>query len=175
MASWTEKNLKSQFKLAQDNGWIAVFRKAGKDYDFPAAIVMAIASRETNMKNIIGDGGHGYGIMQIDDRSFPDWCHSGIWKDAKAGIIKGATVLDSKRESIRLGQGKKLKVGGVSFTGKSGLTAAELLQTSLAAYNSGLWAYYSLSKFGDPDRKTTGKDYSRDTLARAAVFRNLGA
>jgi hypothetical protein len=41
-------------------------------------ILMAIASRETNMRNIIGDGGHGYGIMQIDDRSFPEWCNSGL-------------------------------------------------------------------------------------------------
>ncbi len=68
---------------------------------------MAIASRETNMRNIVGDGGHGYGIMQIDDRSYPDWCHSGLWKDATAGIQKGASVLDAKRETIRDGQGRK--------------------------------------------------------------------
>lgn len=61
---------------------------------------MAIASRETNMHNVVGDGGHGYGIMQIDDRNFPE----------------------------------------------------------------GLWFYYDLSRIGNPDLHTTGRNYSTDTL-----------
>ena len=46
------------------------FKTAAERYQLPPEILLAIASRETNMRNIIGDGGHGYGIMQIDDRSF---------------------------------------------------------------------------------------------------------
>jgi len=173
MTSWTEEDLRRQFQRAKKNRWLQTFKKTSEKYGFPPELVMAIASRETNMRNIIGDGGHGYGIMQIDDRSFPEWCHSGLWKDVSAGIQKGALVLQSKLETIRNGQGKRLSVGGKSFTGKKNLTKAELLTTATAAYNSGLWAYYDLSKTGDPDRHTTGRDYSTDTLRRAQVFRKL--
>jgi hypothetical protein len=173
MGNWNNNDIKKQFVRAQSKGWIAAFKKAGTDYDFPPELLMGIASRETNMNNIIGDSGHGYGIMQIDDRSFPDWCHSGAWKDAIAGIGKGALVLDGKREQIRSGQGKKLSVGGNSFVGKPNLTASELLRAAVAAYNSGLWAYYELTKNGNPDGHTTGKDYSADTYARTAIFKGL--
>src|SRR5262245_19061644 len=173
MPNWTPNDIKNQFKRAKDNGWIVQFKKSASDYQFSPELLLALASRETNMRNIIGDGGHGYGIMQIDDRSFGDWCHSGLWKDATAGIQKGALVLDSKRETIRNGQGKALKVGGGSFVGKDNLSPSDLLRTAVAAYNAGMWAYYGLSKSGNPDLRTTGKDYSSDTLARAKIFADL--
>lgn len=173
MPNWHENDLKKQFKRAKDSGWVPFFEKAGKDYKFPTDILMAIDSRETNMRNMIGDGGHGYGIMQIDDRSFPEWCHSGLWKDVNAVIQKGAWVLDSKRETIRNGQGKKLKIKRSTFTGKPNLTNTELLRTAIAAYNAGLWAYWGLSERDDPDYRTTGKDYSSDTLARSKIFKKL--
>src|SRR6476469_5413996 len=68
MANWTENDLKRQFERAKKNGWIKTFKSAAATYQFPPEVLMAIASRETNMRNIIGDGGHGYGLMQIDDR-----------------------------------------------------------------------------------------------------------
>jgi len=173
MATWTKNDLKRQFDFVTSQGWVGHFHEAANDYDFPIATLLALGSRETNLKNIVGDGGHGYGIMQIDDRSFPDWCHSGTWQDARADILKGALVLDAKRQQIRAGQGKLLNIGGESFTGKPDLTQDEVLRTTLAAYNSGLWAYYSLTKSNDPDARTTGRDYSADTLARAAVFAQL--
>jgi hypothetical protein len=172
MPNWTPKDLEKQMQKAQANDLIKHFRKQAADYQFPPALLMAIASRETNMRNIVGDGGHGYGIMQIDDRSFPEWCHSGLWKDAAAGIQKGALVLDSKRETIRKGQGKSLKVGGAGFTGVQ-LSPSDLLRTAVAAYNCGLWAYYSISRSGDPDLRSTGKDYSSDVLARQKIFESL--
>jgi hypothetical protein len=36
----------------------------------PPLLVAAIMDRETNGRNILGDGGHGHGLMQLDDRSF---------------------------------------------------------------------------------------------------------
>jgi hypothetical protein len=173
MSGWTEEDLRKQFQRAKKNGWLQIFKRAAETYRFTPELIMAIASRETNMRNVIGDGGHGYGIMQIDDRSFPEWCHSGLWKDVAAGIQKGALVLQSKLETIRNGQGKRLSVGGKLFTGKKDLTKTELLTTAVAAYNSGLWAYYDLSKTGDPNRHTTGRDYSADTMRRAQVFRKF--
>src|SRR6478752_8426300 len=84
MANWTENDLKRQFERAKKNGWIKTFKSAAATYQFPPEVLMAIASRETNMRNIIGDGGHGYGLMQIDDRSFPEWCNSGFDGFARA-------------------------------------------------------------------------------------------
>ena len=173
MPNWTPRDIRKQFAYAREKGWIEAFRSAAEDYDFPVPLLLGIASRETNMRNIKGDGGHGYGIMQIDDRSFPDWCHSGAWNDAAGGIHKGALVLDSKREQIRTGQGRRLSVGGAPFTGRADLSSAELLRTAVAAYNSGLWAYYEMTKHGNPDRHTTGRDYSSDTYARTEIFGEL--
>jgi hypothetical protein len=173
MPNWSDADLKRQFGAAKAGGWISFFEKASQDYLFPVEVLLGIASRETNMKSIVGDGGHGYGVMQIDDRSFPDWCHSGGWKDINACIQKGALVLDSKREQIRSGQGATLRIGGASFRGAPNLTDDNLLRIAIAAYNSGLWSYYDFSKSGDPDQRTTGHDYSRDVLARTSIFRTL--
>jgi hypothetical protein len=98
------------------------------------------------MGNIIGDGGHGYGIMQIDDRSFLEWCNSGLCKDVNDSIQKGALVLHSKQQTIRNGQGKRLKVGSTPFVGKPHLSKDELLRTAIAAYNSGLWGPTTISR-----------------------------
>lgn len=174
--TWTDNDVKRQFDRAEKNGWLPLFAKSAADCGFDRAVLIGIASRETNMRNIVGDGGHGYGLMQIDDRSFPDFCHSGLWQDVGAVIDKGAHVLKEKRDTIRAGQGKALKIGAkFNFTGKPNLTDAELLATSIAAYNSGLWAYWGLSTKGDPDLKTTMHDYSADTLKRIALLRTLGA
>lgn len=37
-------------------------------YGFPPCLLHAVASRETNMRNVVGDGGHGHGVFQLDDR-----------------------------------------------------------------------------------------------------------
>ncbi len=38
-------------------------------YGLPPALLYAIGSRETNLTNELGDGGHGHGVFQLDDRS----------------------------------------------------------------------------------------------------------
>ena len=171
-ADWQPHHMKAQFKLAVKNGWVDAFEEAAAKRGFPVAVLMAIASRETNMRNIIGDGGHGYGLMQIDDRSFADWCKSGAWKEGAQGIAMGALVLDQKRTQIEQGKGKKLKVGNTSFTGAN-FTDAELLQIAVAAYNSGLRSYMNFSLNGNPDKGTTGHDYSADVMNRSERFKAL--
>ena len=165
--------IEQQFQHAKVNGWLTAFIKAGKDYNFDPRLLMAIASRETNMMNIVGDGGHGYGVMQIDIRSFGEWVASGAWREAADGIEKGAQVLDQKMTQIHNGAGKILTIGGYTFRGASFPTAASAIQVAVAAYNSGLWAYYCFSKGEDPDRLTTGRNYSADVLGRYAEFSQL--
>ena len=49
------------------------WRKAEKRHKLPAGLLLAVASRETNMEDKVGDGGHGRGLFQIDDRFHGDW------------------------------------------------------------------------------------------------------
>lgn len=171
-ADWHSHDMATQFKIAKQKGWVDAFKTVAAKRNFPVEVLMGIASRETNMRNIIGDGGHGYGLMQIDDRSFEDWCKSGAWKDGTQGIAMGALVLDQKRTQIEHGKGKKMKIGNTSFTGAN-FTDAELLQIAVAAYNSGLLSYMNFSLNGSPDKGTTGHDYSADVMNRSEHFKVL--
>jgi hypothetical protein len=173
MTNWTKSDLQRQFQAAKSAGWLPYFQKAAKDYEFAPELLLGIASRETNMKNIVGDGGHAYVVMQIDDRSYPDWCHSGGWKDVNGCIQKGALVLDGKREQFRGREGKSLKIGGATFRGASSVSDSDLLRVAVSAYNCGLWAFYYFSKGGDPDVKSPGHDYSEDVLNRTQYFAPL--
>ena len=38
-------------------------------YRLPPYLLFAVGSRETNLTNEVGDGGHGHGVWQLDDRS----------------------------------------------------------------------------------------------------------
>ena len=96
-----------EFSRAKANGWLPMFVSAGASYGFSAALLMALASRETNMKNIEGDfrsdGPHGFGLMQIDKGSYPLFCSSGQWENVEASIAMGARVLASKQLEIQQG------------------------------------------------------------------------
>ena len=111
VASWTLRDIERQLGEAKRQGWTKHFADAGDKFGFSSATLLAIASRETNIKNIIGDGGHGYGLMQIDDRSYPDFIKSGDWKDPRENIFKGAEVLDEKFRYISGNIGKTLTCG----------------------------------------------------------------
>lgn len=149
--------LRRQFLKAQKNGWLLFFADVGKRYRFAPALLLGIASRETNMSNVIGDGGHGYSLMQIDNRSFPEWCASEKWKDVHEAIRMGASVLRSKysRATVRK------------------IDKANLLRVAVASYNAGDHAIDDYLRTGNPDRRTTGHDYSRDVLARTEIFRSF--
>jgi hypothetical protein len=172
--------LQIEYERAKKLGWLPYFREAATKYDFPVEILMAIGSRETELNPYYlkhpgdyRDGTyHGYGLMQMDIGSYPDWIKEGHWKNARDCILKGAEVLASKRKGIQNGQGKKHKVGKQEFTGAK-IAGADLLRVAIAAYNSGDWAYYNYSTGHDPDRFTTGKNYSKDVLRRAVRFGQL--
>lgn len=175
----TRAQLTAQYKRAKSLLWIEHFREAANTYTpdlFDTADLMAIGSRETNLDpkwlTKKGDNGHGAGLMQIDDRSFPDFTNSTKWKDARLGILYGAKVLRQKWDDLQNTAGKSLKFKGNSFTGPrvAGIVAQQI---AIAAYNSGRAAAYHYSKGRTPDYGTTGKDYSADVMQRAKVFREL--
>src|SRR5262249_36675913 len=69
----TKDQLTKEVGVARNNGWLPVFTKAEKRHNLPPGLLLAIASRETDMQDIVGDAGHGRGLFQIDDRSHGDF------------------------------------------------------------------------------------------------------
>jgi len=170
------------FQRCQQLGWITFFRAAVADNAFAPEVLMGMGYRETGLNpkylTVTGDNGHGYGLMQVDIRSYPEWVNAGNWKDAQSCISKGAEILASKRAGIQAAVGRtnirlKTSAGGVCSFDGAPIAGDDLLRVSVAAYNCGMWAYYHFSKGHDVDRGTTGQDYSKDVLAKTAVFRQL--
>jgi hypothetical protein len=165
-----------EFARAKANGWIPMFQDAGKSFGFTPGLLMAIASRETNMQNIEGDfghdGPHGFGCMQIDIGTERQFCLSGGWKNVEATIHMGASILASKQVQIQKGQGVTLAIPGRTFVGAK-LSFAQINRTAVAAYNAGLLAYYAMTVHGNPDLYTTQQNYSADVIAKMQVFSAL--
>jgi hypothetical protein len=168
MATWSKADLEKQYERAELAGWLPQFLKSAKENQFEPEILLAVASRETNMRNIRGDMQHGvyqgYGLMQVDIKSFPDWVKSNAWKDPIESIKKGSSVLHEKRHEVA----NRAKAAEIE------LSDANLLWISLASYNHGSsGSFRSFITDGHPDEGTTGHDYGKDCLARAKVFKAL--
>lgn len=150
--------------------WLPQFEAAERCYGVPVAILAAVCDRETRGGEACtpkgpagtGDGGHGRGLMQIDDRfhhrfvvaRFDDGAE--IWTDPAFNILYGARLL--------------ARVYGV--TGRWAV--------ALCAYNSGASrAIRILKSLQEPtdeelwaalDKVTTGGNYVSDCLGKAARF-----
>ncbi len=180
----TGAQLQAQFNLATQEGWWRHLEDAAAAYfpngEFDAVDLFAIGSRETNWNRKYltepGDNGNGYGPMQVDKRSYPSWVASGRWRLPREAIMKGAEVLQHHMNDARANTGRAFSVRdrkGKTYTIPKGapMNREELRRVALAAYNSGRWSYYHFSKGRDPDRGTTGADYGKDVLERAAAAR----
>ena len=133
------------------------------------AIIAAIGSRESVWGRVLsppgpkgtGDGGHGRGLMQIDDRYHKDFINSGRWRDPEANIDYGIHSVLSKSYN--------------DLSRKTTLTGLDLLRGAIAAYNAGLTSVINAITEGrDIDYYTTGQDYSWDVLNRAGWYQLHG-
>lgn len=168
--------LKRQWHRANKD-FAGMFEEASQATNLPLEILMAVGSRETNMRNIVGDRGRGAGVMQVDIGTDAAFKASGAWKDAGAAIQRGAEILREKMDSLIRMAGKEMTIKdragkAYKFTVPK-LEGEQLQQTALAMYNSGWWAPYHVSKGRSPDYGTTGRDYSADVLSRAEVFKSF--
>lgn len=161
MPKWTDRDLDIQFSRVKNLGWLEIFKLAAEEFSFPVEVLIAIGSRETNLdpkyQKVTGDGGNGHSIMQIDIRSYPEFCESGAWKDIHLAIPYGARVLDEKRKQVRTAKG---------------IPEDKVLEIAIAGYNCGATRAINNFRSGRPiDSSTTGKDYSSDVLKRAEYFK----
>lgn len=133
----------------------AKFELAARMFDLPPALLAAIASRESRGGAVLdskgeGDGGHGFGIMQVDNRNpFP------IKRD---GGPAGQSHINQATEILR----NKLKAISQKFAELSGV---EQLEMAVSRYNGGKGL-----KPPDSDTGTTGGDYMNDVWARARFY-----
>ena len=166
MPTPTKKQIAAQLQKLRQTGFdVKLASQAGAN-GFAPEFFFAIASRETNCVNMLGDqrpdGPHGVGIVQIDiqhpiAREARD---SGSWKTNPDPLIAfGAQLLaDNLRQAASAFPDLKLE---------------DQLKVAASGYNCGMQRAIAGQRQGDSDRSTTGKDYGRDVVARMAIFQQL--
>ena len=134
------------------------FQDVAAKLGVPAAVLAAIASRESNVGQALdrggwGDHGNGFGIMQVDRR------HHRIEGDHDPAslehIEQAAGIYTTNLERMW------------AMSRYAGWDDRYLLQGATAAYNFGIG---NVKTRAGIDEGTSGDDYGGDTLARAKYF-----
>lgn len=105
-----------------------------------------------------GDQGHAFGLFQIDKRF-----HAPFLATPASQTVEGQA-----RYALALLQGNAASLGHLV----PGLAPARALEATLCGYNASLTRVVNLVRSGqDPNLATTGKDYGRWVVAKAAELR----
>jgi hypothetical protein len=162
----TKHELQIELKRLHDTGFADMLGRHANAHGFPIAYFYAIASRETNCVNELGDvqGGeaHGIGIVQIDvqhdlARQARD---SGSWRTHPEPLIEFGAQLVARNIAAA-------KHNFPDFSEQ------QWLKIAASGYNAGMGPAIAGAKAGDSDKNTTGHDYGRDVMARMAIFEQL--
>lgn len=152
-------------------------------------VIFALGDRESGWGRYLdsswkGDNGHGYGLMQIDDRSNGVWLSQNNWADPYTNVKKGVQIFKAKLAFLAgkasvpgLTTGSTVYVGakaaaarGVqpgSYADPRPLEGDDLIRGAVAAYNTGEGNVLTSLAVGVPvDRTTAGGDYSSDVIQR---------
>ncbi len=127
-------------------------------------VIAGILMRESRGGEILdedglGDGGHGHGLMQIDDRSFSAFCNGERWREPEANVEFGSSVLYMKRSFL---------------ASRCDLEGADLERAAIAAYNCGEGRVLQSVLEGEiVDTHTSGHDYSKAVLEYAEAYAEL--
>lgn len=139
-----------------------VILRVAREEGISPQLIFAIGEQESRWGQALspagpggtGDGGHGHGIMQIDDRSFGDWLLTNNWTDPYTNVKKGVKILKSKRSYLA-----------------SRVPAALLEEATIAAYNTGEGRVAKSVAAGlHPDATTAGGAYSANVYRRIAAL-----
>jgi peptidoglycan hydrolase-like protein with peptidoglycan-binding domain len=157
----TARELQDEIKRARNEGIVEACLAAEQKAGLPRGLLVAIASRETHCRNIVGDGGHGRGVFQIDDRFHGDWLRR--VGAAAAGAVP--PVEDSAEYAA------KLLSANLAYGRSKGLDGEALLKFTCAAYNAGAGgAWKAFQETGDPDSGTANHNYGADVLDRLRLI-----
>ena len=157
-----------QFGRLRSTGFDKKLTDQANAKGFAPTFFFAIASRETNCVNELGDyqrdGAHGVGIIQIDIQHdiAKQARDSGTWQtDPDPLIAFGAQILADN-----------IAMATRQFPN---LTSDQQSKIAAAGYNCGLRRAIQAAGdgTGDCDEFTTNHDYGADVLARKALFDQL--
>jgi hypothetical protein len=155
----------------------AIGRAVAKAPHVDRALLEALMSRETNMRNITGDGGHGRGIVQADDRFQEAFlrsvkgCDSGTndpkyrsaWPKGLVPTIAAGAIFATRTLEANVGE-----------CIREGVHDGDRLFVAVAGYNRGLHGAILAYKQGGgraADAGTANGNYATDVLERAAYLR----
>ncbi|QDH93912.1 LysM-like peptidoglycan binding protein [Streptomyces phage Evy] len=114
----------------------------------PTGLLLAVGSRETNLTNVIGDGGNGFGVWQRDKRYWP--VDDSYLNDVKKQAEDAATLLAANYKVLKS------------------------WDYAVAAYNAGVdGVQKALAALKSADAATTGGDYAADVLGRLAFTKDV--
>lgn len=155
----TPQQLKAQVDGARLSGLAVICSTAERSRNLPAGLLLAIASRETNCVDKLGDGGHGRGVFQIDDRAHRAWI------DANAGP-KGLPPIAAAAEYAA-----GILASGLAAASRLQLAGDGAIKFGAAAYNAGEGgATKGFREHGDPDHRTAHGNYGDDVLTRLQLI-----
>lgn len=152
----TPITISPQLTYLAATGIMEVFDQVARESGLPKSLLLAVASRESNMgmaldSNWLGDKGNGIGLMQIDRRYHPAYAANYAANDHLANVRKSAEILSN---DLSLFGGNK--------------------KQALAAYNAGIDdVRMAITQGLDPDLFTTGQDYGRDVLHRQQIIKSI--
>jgi hypothetical protein len=146
------------------------------------SLILAIGLRESGIRNITGDHGHGRGWLQIDDRFHQAWlaahsgCKDGTWAPFVHGLKDGGALPPGRVPGMvaAVQYAILLLNGNARFGLANGVRDAHAKPFMLAAYNCGAGnAINAYQQFGIAgiDRFTANKNYSADVLANQEAVR----
>lgn len=140
------------------------------------SLILAIGLRESNLRNVCGDGGHGRGWLQIDDRFHGPFlmahpgCKDGTWGPFVHSVKSGGALPPGRVPGMLAAERYAIQLlrGNAAFAAHSGVRESHCKQFMIAAYNCGAGnalKSYRAHGIAGIDRLTAGRDYSRDVLA----------
>jgi hypothetical protein len=156
--------------LARVNALKPAIMAVAHSKNIDPALLAGMMSRETRVgllldRRGIGDNGHGYGVLQINNRSFGKQLKRVNWRDPRVNMELAADILDSFARDL------EERAAALRLTP----TSDELFRWTISAYNTGPErALSGFMRHHDSDAYTTGHDYGADVLARADYFRANG-
>lgn len=175
--------------------YASIIIRVSNEEDVDPFLIFAIGDRESQWTQAIGgypggtgDGGHGRGIMQIDDRSFPAWLAANDWTDPYTNVKKGVQILKGKMRVLAsnmaingITDGATVTLGSASantrgvpagsYPDPRPLQGVDLWIAAIAAYNTGEGSVIRNLAAGRPAEFTTaGGDYASDVADRASAL-----
>jgi peptidoglycan hydrolase-like protein with peptidoglycan-binding domain len=160
---FSRATLSAELARARANGWDAACAAGERASGLPAGLLLAVASQETDMNDVVGDGGHGRGLFQIDDRSHPVF----LRQENAAGPGRKPPVPAAAKYAAGLVR------ANLDFAARNAVPEPLRLKFALSAYNAGAGGALAGFREGDSDRRTTGGDYGKAVLRRHAIYQSL--